>query len=395
MTLLVERGSPPAPAQIPFREYVIKVHARCNLACDYCYMYELADKSARGGPPAMPAGTFDRTCRRIAEHASEHQLPAVRVVFHGGEPTLVGTARLCQMATTLRASLPDHTTAGITVQTNGLLLDRSAVARFAGAGVKVGVSLDGDRRANDRHRRHADGRSGFPAADRALQSLRDVPETFAGILCVIDLANDPAATYESLLAYAPPAVDFLLPHAHWDAPPPGRVAGRTPYGDWLAAAFDRWYGAPAQETRVRLFEELIRLLCGRPSRIETIGLSPVATIVINVDGSYEQIDTLRSTFTGAVRTGLTVDTDPLDAAMRHPGVLARQRGVAGLAAACRRCPVHRVCGGGYYPHRYRAASGFANPSVYCADLERLIRHVAGRLHDDLAGLGRPSRHETG
>jgi uncharacterized protein len=38
-----------------------------------------------------------------------------------------------------------------------------------------------------------------------------------------------------------------------------------------------------------------------------------------------------------------------------------------------------VCGGGNYAHRYRADVGFRNPSVYCADLYRLIRHVAERI----------------
>jgi uncharacterized protein len=29
---------------IPFREFVIKIHSRCDLSCDYCYMYEMVDQ---------------------------------------------------------------------------------------------------------------------------------------------------------------------------------------------------------------------------------------------------------------------------------------------------------------------------------------------------------------
>ena len=43
-----------------------------------------------------------------------------------------------------------------------------------------------------------------------------------------------------------------------------------------------------------------------------------------------------------------------------------------------------ICGGGLYPHRYRAGSGFRHPSVYCADLLRLITHVRDRVRGDLA-----------
>ena len=54
---------------------------------------------------------------------------------------------------------------------------------------------------------------------------------------------------------------------------------------------------------------------------------------------------------------------------------------------CRACPVMDICGGGLYPHRYREGAGFRNPSVYCADLLRLITHVQERVIGDLAGRG--------
>ncbi|MGW2213822.1 hypothetical protein ACWCSD_02440, partial [Nonomuraea sp. NPDC001684] len=45
-----------------------------------------------------------------------------------------------------------------------------------------------------------------------------------------------------------------------------------------------------------------------------------------------------------------------------------------------------ICGGGLYPHRYREGSGFRNPSVYSRDLYRLITHIRGALHEELAAL---------
>ncbi len=47
-----------------------------------------------------------------------------------------------------------------------------------------------------------------------------------------------------------------------------------------------------------------------------------------------------------------------------------------------------VCGAGHYPHRYRSGNGFANPSVYCRDLEHLIHHIRGRVVADVVALGR-------
>jgi uncharacterized protein len=66
-----------------------------------------------------------------------------------------------------------------------------------------------------------------------------------------------------------------------------------------------------------------------------------------------------------------------------PEIAARQLGVRALAAKCGACRVHQVCGGGLYAHRYRAGTGFANPSVYCPDLIRLIDHIRNRMQTDL------------
>ena len=69
---------------------------------------------------------------------------------------------------------------------------------------------------------------------------------------------------------------------------------------------------------------------------------------------------------------MDVHTHSLDDALGHPGVVARQIGTAALPDSCLECPVHRVCGAGFYPHRYRAGAGYRNPSVYCPDLMRII-----------------------
>ena len=75
---------------VPLRQFVLKVHSRCDLACDHCYVYQSADQSWRDRPMAISDETIAWTAQRIAEHAKAHQLPAVQVVLHGGEPLLAG-----------------------------------------------------------------------------------------------------------------------------------------------------------------------------------------------------------------------------------------------------------------------------------------------------------------
>ena len=201
-------------------QYVLKVCGRCDLACDHCYVYEHADQSWRHKPKVMSGETAVRAARRISEHALHHQLARVAVVLHGGEPLLLGHERLRGLLATLRSVIDPVTRLSLTVHTNGVRLDEGFCDLFAEYGVRVGVSLDGGRAANDRHRRFADGRSSHKQVLRALALLRkpDYRHLYAGILCTVDVANDPVAVYEAVLAQAPPRLDLLLPHATWDNP---------------------------------------------------------------------------------------------------------------------------------------------------------------------------------
>ncbi|WP_432993585.1 FxsB family cyclophane-forming radical SAM/SPASM peptide maturase [Dactylosporangium sp. CA-233914] len=364
----------------PFRDFVVKVHQRCNLACDYCYVYELQDRSWRDRPAVMPPAVVRAVAAAIGEHARAHDLPGIRVTLHGGEPLLAGADRLLALVDEVRAAVPPGCEAEFGVQTNGVLLTAGVLDRLVEGRIRVGVSLDGPPAANDRHRRRADGRGSHADVARALALLGSgrARGAFAGILCTADPATDPLACYEELVSYAPPAIDFLLPHANWSYPP-----ARSGHAEWLIAIFDRWYAAPRRETDVRLFSDIIAMICGGSGRTEQAGLSPCGVVVLESDGAIEQVDALKSAYPGAAATGLNVLADPLDAALRHPGVIARQLGAAALSEQCRGCAVHRVCGAGHYAHRFRAGDGFCNPTVYCADMFRLITHIQARVLADL------------
>ncbi|UIX33082.1 FxsB family cyclophane-forming radical SAM/SPASM peptide maturase [Streptomyces sp. GQFP] len=392
---------------VPFRQFLLKIHSHCNLACDYCYVYESADQSWRDRPMSMDLATVRRTAALIAEHARTHDLTEVHVVLHGGEPLLVGAARLEATLRVLVDALDGVAALRLTLQTNGLRLaqDPALLPVLARYGVRIGVSLDGTPANHDQHRRRPDGRGSHAGVATALRLLADDPYRglYAGVLCVIDLTADPVETYEALLEFAPPRLDLLLPHATWHTPPPG-LPGRTtppsappgvdpeepvPYARWLCTVFDHWYGAPSRRTGIRLFEEISVLLLGGTARSESVGLAPVDLVVVETDGTIEQADSLKVTYPGAPATGLDVFAHTFADAARHEAFRARQRGRAGLAPVCAACPRAEVCGGGLYAHRYHPGAvptPFAVPSVYCPDLAVLVDHIAGRLSRDVPPL---------
>jgi uncharacterized protein len=378
----------------PFRQFVVKVHSRCDLACDHCYMYEAADQGWRSQPMVMSLETAAAVGRRIADHAAAGGLDLVRVVLHGGEPLLAGVDRLRGIIEAVREpllTLAEPPRLDLRIHTNGVRLDEGLCDLFDEYHVKVGISLDGDESANDRHRRYANGNSSHAQVLAALELLRTprYRHLYAGILCTVDIANDPVAVYEAMAAERPPRIDLLLPHSTWDTPPPrpdGIARPSTPsdpaYAGWLLAIYRAW-DADGRPFGIRLFDSIHSTLRGGPPLTEALGVAPSDVLVIETDGALEQADSLKVAFDGAVDTGLRVQDHPLSAATANAQVMARQNGPGGLSAQCRACPVLASCGGGLFAHRYSSksadpadqAAAFRNPSVYCADLLELIQSI--------------------
>jgi uncharacterized protein len=362
---------------LPFRQFVLKIHSRCDLACDHCYVYEHADQSWRRRPTVISTEAVAKAGERIAEHARDHRLAEVRVILHGGEPLLAGAVLLASIARDLRRAIEPVCRLDLRIHTNGVQLDEELCELFLAERVLVGISLDGDRAANDLHRRYANGRSSYDQVLRAVALLRQerFRDIYAGLLATVDIRSDPVAVYRALADLEPPNLDFLLPHGTWDSPPPGAgEPGVTNYADWLMAVYGEWT-RDGRRVPIRMFESIIATAYGGVSATESLGLAPSDVAVIETDGTIEQADSIKVAYDGAPVTGLDIFRHPLDAAAAHPAIRARQHGIAGLSATCRECPVVTSCGGGLYAHRYRSDNGFANPSVYCGDLKKIITHV--------------------
>jgi uncharacterized protein len=373
-------------ATVPFHTFLWKIASRCNIDCSYCYVYQLPDQGWRRQPKLMSRPVAERTATAMREHLARHQKGYAAVTFHGGEPLLGGVdhlAMLCQVIDEqLRGAGVDLQ---IGMQSNGLLFSREIGDLMLQQRITVGISLDGPPAVNDLHRVDHRGRPTGARLEEKLELLLSPTyrRLFTSFLTYINIGADPVEVTEYLLSWEPPSLDFLFPLDNHDRRPLGKEElEATPYGDWLIASFDHWWerGCPA---RVRIFDSILMLLCGSRSLVESLGLSPVDLVVVETNGEIEGVDSLKATYDGAPRLGFNVFDHDFDQVAAHQAVRQRQNGLLGLCQKCRECPVVEICGGGYLPHRYSAANGFDNPSVYSADLEKLIRHIHATLHREV------------
>ena len=365
---------------MPFRQFILKVHSRCDLACDHCYVYEHADQSWRGAPEGDLAGSGGpggRADRRACARASADRragCPARRRAAARG----CGEAR--RIAAALRAAIEPTCALDLRIHTNGVQLDEEFCELFLAQRIKVGVSLDGDRKANDLHRNFADGRSSFDQAVRAINLLRQdrYRECYAGLLCTIDIRSDPHAVYRTLADLDPPAVDFLLPHATWDTPPSGQAVARprTPTGWRRSSAIGR---LTAGGYRLASSTRSSRPPGAAPAEPSRSGSKPANCWSSRPTARSNRPTRSRSPSTAPRRPGLACSpirwTRPPPIRPSGPG----SRAWPVVSETCRQCPVVTSCGGGLYAHRYRSETGFDNPSVYCADLKQIITHIRADL----------------
>src|ERR1700722_5663753 len=114
----------------PFREFIVKIHSRCDLSCDYCYMYEMADQSWRDQPRRMPVDIAERAAWRIGEHARAHKMQSIALILHGGEPLLAGQELIWRLVTATRKAAGPDVRVDVRVQTNAVGLDDSYLQLF-------------------------------------------------------------------------------------------------------------------------------------------------------------------------------------------------------------------------------------------------------------------------
>jgi uncharacterized protein len=393
-TLLPRGDSAGVAARMKVQTLVVKVASRCNLNCSYCYVYNQGDYTWQSQPHVMPSAVVSALITRVRAHCLRHGLKHFGLVLHGGEPLLCGEAFFRSFVQEARGQLLPEIQPHFFVQTNGTLLTAQWCRLLLELQIAVGVSLDGTPAANDRHRVDHAGRGSYRAARAGIEVFRSVAGRPPGLLSVIDPRTDPIACYEHFRDLQARSVDFLFPEATHERPP-------VPLGDWLIQVFDRWFHESPQTMTIRIFREIMTVLCGGQAVTELAGTQRSELLVVDCDGSIEPIDALKVCGHGFTKVGASVLSDELDDALAT--TLARQYQLAGssLCGTCRACQLAPVCGGGQFAHRYSHARAFDNPSVYCHDLMKLITHIqsalCGALPSSLRerlGLGRVSYREV-
>ncbi len=160
---------------------VLRVTDRCNQDCLYCYVDR---ETRRSSSEVMSHEMLRNFYERFLDGAFQH----VHIVWHGGEPTIVGRDYL-ERALDLQKQF---TGTGVeienSIQTNATAIDESTAKLLFERNVAVGISLDAPPDIQDRLRVNWSGRSTLPIVLQKIEMMHKVGLRF-GAICVLNRFN--------------------------------------------------------------------------------------------------------------------------------------------------------------------------------------------------------------
>ncbi len=328
--------------------------------------------------------------KSVGEYALARKLDCINVLFHGGEPLLLGAKYLEEAVQIISRNIPTNCKPVFSLQSNAALLDQNIVEALSRSDISISVSLDGGESAQDRHRVFADGSSSFDIVTRNIRAFlldHNKAHIYKGILAVIDLRDDPIRTFDFLSDMTNSGVDFLFPDGSHDNPPPGiskqDFRTNSNYANWLIPIFDKWFNRGIRKPSVRFFENILTLLVGGRSNVEGVGEQCLSLLTIETDGEIQDSDILSVAFEHAARFGRGVYLGNCSFNKLIDSEMFRKQEALYSSSAinieCKGCYWRDICGGGLLPHRYGGDRNFDNPSIYCGNLKTLISHIREKL----------------
>ena len=349
---------------------ILKATRRCNLRCVYCHDWQELDS------PIMPISLQLTLFRRLLREA---RFSVVDIVWHGGEPTLLGRARLQKALFLQRSFCDERHIIRNSIQTNATLIDDGWVSFFRRYRFRVGVSIDGPAELHDRTRCGVNGRPTFGLVRRGLRLLKE-----AGLLSGVIMVATPALVE----AGASSILDFLESEGIASASilpvrpgsEPGSNGATLPVKDYvgflirLEAERRRRAG---RGPRIREIETVRRAVNGTSAyHCELLGNCIGAFFAVEPDGRVWHCDK----FAGdpAYELG-NIRTHGFRSLQLGPAATRLRTGLAETLQGFSGCRYRHMCQG-WCPHEHYVAGHHDGPADCCglAPLFACLQDDAGR-----------------
>jgi uncharacterized protein len=365
---------------------VLKVASRCNLNCEYCYMYNLGDETYKLQPKFMSKTIVNSVLNNVRTYLTESGSKTFTFIFHGGEPLLVGYDFYQNFVRKVKELLPAHILIDYVIQTNGVLLTEEWCKVLGQLGIRIGISLDGPTEQSNKYRLDHQGKSTLVATLRAIYLMQqsNFLKYLPGLLSVIDVDTIPESLYQHYKSIKIKRINFLLPDGTYNNLPKNFDSTQNHYSDWLIRMFDCWFDDhDKSKPQISFFNQILHRILGGDAELEYFGGMKDINLIIETNGDIEPQDSLKACGENFTKTNLNITSHTLRDSLNQPLINFCHQSQHILCEQCKKCSVVEVCRGGYITHRFSKEKGFNNPSIYCHELKRLITYMSERVENEL------------
>lgn len=364
-------------------EIILKISERCDISCSYCYVFNLGNDVAINSKPIISHYTIKNLKRFIGRASQEYDIETLQVDFHGGAPLMMGKEKFENTCKEFVSVDCKKTKISLTCQTNAHLIDAEWIDIFSKYNISVGISIDGPKYINDRHRLDRKGRStyegtinGFKMLQKAWSEGRLIDEP--GILCVANPLVNGAEIYRHFVDVLKcKRFDFLVPdESHDTCTNPDGIA------DFYFSALDEFFSDADKNVFVRYFYiHLQSMLSAEFTPVMGVSKSGDDTLAFTVgsDGNTYVDDTLRATndpiFTPMGNIQHLTLSEIINSWQMQKYIAVKDQ----LPPTCAECIWQKVCGGGQHIHRYSKADDFNRATVFCSSVRKFMSRAASHL----------------
>lgn len=366
-------------------EVILKLTARCNINCTYCYYFYGADRTWEQRPKKLTSETLQDIIVFLKNSVQTQKIPSLQIDFHGGEPLLFGKNALDVLCQQLKFELDAHTRLSFALQTNAILIDPEWIDLIEKYQIHTSISLDGPEQTHNLYRVDHKGKGTYARVVKGLHLLQTaekekrIPKL--NNLAVINPKTSGQKTYRHLVDVLEiNQMDFLLPGFDYDT----YQSSDTPlFGDYLIDVFHEWIKDDNPNIKIRLFGAFIAKLYGNPTFMfpdkNYLNRESIA-LTIDTDGMMFGDDSLRSNQAWNQYKALSIKDHHLEDFIQNEARWFENN--VSTPPACQNCEWVSVCGGGQLENQYSSLNGYQNPSIYCEALQRLYQKIVVYLIDN-------------
>jgi uncharacterized protein len=182
---------------IPLQTLVLHLTNQCNLSCDYCYLFNDAEKITNVVPKQMKFDIAKRAVEFLLNNSRDQK--DLTLVLFGGEPLLSFDVILKIVPYAHDRAKKYNKNINFSLTTNGSLLSREKVKFLVENNVGVTISIDGPPEIQNKHRYF---RNGDPTYHSVTSNVKEL---------IKELNGRPVVARSTIVDY-PDNLEYILIH---------------------------------------------------------------------------------------------------------------------------------------------------------------------------------------